>query len=150
MNLPAAAAKKASPFNANQRETAMTIKSKTLLIAAAVASIATGTAAAAQGRDVTILAPTLPSDVLVQVVRYGDLNLSSPAGQARLEDRVRSAVDNVCPAGFAIDLNAASQSSACKIAAYGDARSQMDQAIARARSGQLASAGGALRIAARR
>jgi UrcA family protein len=145
-----AAAKKASPFNANPKETAMIIKSKTLLIAAAVASIATGTAAGAQGRDVTVLAPTLPSDVLVQVVRYGDLNLSSPAGQARLESRVRSAVDNVCPAGFAIDLNAASQSNACKIAAYSDARSQMDQAIAQAGSGRLASAAGGIRIAARR
>jgi UrcA family protein len=117
---------------------------------AAAAALAAAAGAAAQTRDVTILAPTLPSDVLVQVVRYGDLNLASAAGQARLEDRVRGAVDDVCPAGFALDLNAAAQSNACKVAAYDDARGQMDSAIAQARSGQLASAGGNIRIAARR
>lgn len=121
--------------------------SKTILAAAALAAAG---GALAQGRDVTVLAPTAPADVLVQIVRYGDLNLASAAGQARLESRVLSAVDNVCPAGFAIDLNAAAQSSACKISALADARSQMAAAIAQARSGQLALAGGSIRIAARR
>lgn len=124
---------------------------KAALFAAALIALAasTGPASAAQDRDVTILAPTLPSDVLVRVVRYGDLNLASAAGQARLERRVQTAVDAVCPAGFVLDLGAAAHANACKVAAYEDARSQMDEVIARARSGQLASAGGGIRIAAR-
>jgi UrcA family protein len=129
----------------------MIAKSKILRnVAAVAAAVAAATGAAAQTRDVTVLAPTAPSDVLVQYVRYGDLNLASAAGRARLESRVLSAIDNVCPAGFALDLNAAAQSNGCKVAALTDARSQMDSAIARARSGQLALAGGSLRIAARR
>jgi UrcA family protein len=138
-----------SLFNRRQKEPAMITKTiRTALALAAAAAGATG--AAAQSRDVTILARTAPVDVLVEYVRYSDLNLASAAGLARLEDRVRSAVDNVCPAGFALDLDAAAQSSSCKIAALTDARSQMDTVIARARSGQIALAGGGIRIAARR
>ncbi|HYJ53177.1 MAG TPA: UrcA family protein [Allosphingosinicella sp.] len=121
---------------------------RTALAIAVAAAAATG--AAAQSRDVTILARTAPADVLVEYVRYGDLNLASASGQARLEDRVRNAVDAVCPAGFAIDLNAAAQSNSCKVAAFTDARSQMDAVIAQARSGQLALAGGGIRVAALR
>jgi UrcA family protein len=143
-------------FNANQGSLAMITNSPTLrnvaLFAAAFIAFAasTGPANAAQDRDVTILAPTVPSDVLVQYVRYGDLNLASAAGQARLDTRVRNAVDSVCPAGFVMDLDAASQTRACKVAAYEDARTQMDAAIAQANSGQLALNGGGIRIAARR
>jgi UrcA family protein len=149
MHRPVPSARKASLFNRKQKREAAMIKSNLVLLAAALVA---ASGAAAQTRDVTILAPTAPADALVQYVRYGDLNLTGAAGQARLEDRVRAAVDNVCPAGFALDLNAAAQSSACKVAAFTDARSQMDAAIAQASSGQLALAGsgGSLRIAARR
>jgi UrcA family protein len=152
MHLAAPSARKVSLFNRKQkREAAMITNSRTIRNAVVIAAaLAAASGAAAQTRDVTILAPTLPSDVLVQFVHYSDLNLASAAGQARLADRVRSAVDNVCPAGFALDLNAAAQSSACKVAAFTDARSQMDAAIAQARSGQLALAGGGIRVAALR
>ena len=115
-------------------------------VLAVAAAMAVASGAAAQTRDVTVLAPTAPADVLVEYVRYGDLNLASAAGQARLESRIASAIDNVCPAGFALDLNAAAQSNACKVSALADARSQMDEAIAQARSGQLALAGGNIRF----
>lgn len=143
-------------FNTNKGSLAMitdspTIRKAALFAAAFIAFAAsTGPALAAQDRDVTILAPTVPSDVLVRYVGYSDLNLASAAGQARLESRVQSAVDAVCPAGFVLDLNAASQANACKIAALEDAHVQMAAAIDRARSGQLALNGGGLRIAARR
>ena len=128
----------------------MITTSKTIRnVLAVAAALAAATGAAAQTRDVTVLAPTAPADVLIQVVRYGDLNLASAAGQARLESRVLAAVHSVCPAGFALDLNAAAQSNACKVSALADARSQMDEAIAQARSGQLALAGGTIRVAAR-
>ena len=128
----------------------MITKSKSIRnVVAVAAAIAAASGAVAQTRDVTVLAPTAPSDVLVEYVRYGDLNLASAAGQARLESRIASAIDNVCPAGFALDLNAAAQSQSCKASALADARGQMDEVIARARSGQLALAGGNIRVAAR-
>lgn len=46
----------------------------------------------------TATLPAVASDS--RVVRYDDLNLASPAGQQRLQQRIHSAARQVCGAGF--------------------------------------------------
>lgn len=76
-------------------------------------------------------APAAASDHLQERVTYGDLDLTTDAGQATLNKRIRAAVKRVCPANgpSAAEFLAASR---CKRSSLADASRQMDVAIARA------------------
>jgi UrcA family protein len=57
-----------------------------------------------------------------QLVRYGDLNLAAPAGQAALQSRVKSAVQSVCgPEADMRDFHEARDYAACVAKASHDA-----------------------------
>jgi UrcA family protein len=61
-----------------------------ICLAAAAAPAAAAAAAAAAASPIVDEAPR------VETVRHGDLNLASPAGQKRLEARLRAAARRVC------------------------------------------------------
>jgi UrcA family protein len=64
-------------------------------------------------------------------VAYSDLDLTSDAGQATLNNRIRNAVKRVC-APVTPSASSYLEHKACKRAAYAGARSQMQIAVARA------------------
>lgn len=66
-------------------------------------------AAAVIATSLSVIAPAgaAPAyDPNVRVVRYGDLDLTTEAGRATLDRRVRSAINRICHQGSMIDLDA--------------------------------------------
>ena len=66
-------------------------------------------------------APALPAAAAVnapgtRIVRYADLDLSAPAGRARLEQRIVAAVRTVCGSASSADLAGAGDVQACRTA----------------------------------
>jgi UrcA family protein len=86
-----------------------------LLLAAAPAS--------AQANDAIVV--TGDSEVLRATISYSDLNLASPAGRTRLEQRVQKAARQVCPSDGSMKqlLNAME----CKQAARAGAAMQIEK-----------------------
>jgi UrcA family protein len=72
-------------------------------------------------------------------VSFADLNLSTEAGQDRLESRVKSAVKEVCGAANSRGLQEQIQINKCRQTAMKSATRQMDIAIAKNQNGNLAS-----------
>ena len=109
--------------------------------------VTAATAQAAQERPVVIYAQP---NVNIERVPYGDLDLSASADRKTLYGRVGSAVRNVCnfdSTGIARDYRT------CASLAWGDARPQIDRALAKADQmaslGQPSIAAGAITISAR-
>ena len=100
--------------------------------AVAVACVTSGVPTAlAQNRPVTVYAP--PSEEFrTERVSYRDLNLASRAGEKMLTKRVGGAVRRVCSNEGGNISSADSDYHFCARGAWGDARPQMAQAIARA------------------
>lgn len=59
---------------------------------------------------------SVPRDAATRVVSYADLDLSAPAGRARLDQRIGAAVRSVCGDNASGDLRAAREARACRIA----------------------------------
>ena len=75
--------------------------------------------------------PAVASEPAKVTVGYTDLDLTSDAGQAELNQRIRSAVKRVCgPVGQ--QSNGVQERNSCRRAAYKGARSQMQIAVAKA------------------
>lgn len=111
--------------------------------AACVAACLSGAAAAAQPETV-VTGTNMPT----AVVRYGDLNLDSPAGIAALNDRVHRAATRLCIEPGLQPAQWLGASLACHRDAVASARPQIDAAVASyAGSGQLASAALVIRAA---
>jgi len=74
------------------------------------------------------------------VVRFGDLNLSTPAGAAALRNRLRMAAERVCAPrpSTGMDLTGASHFSACFKRSYAAALAAAPTAYARGGSGSVA------------
>lgn len=70
----------------------------------------------------------------VREVRYGDLDLSTPAGVRTLNNRIENAANQVCldPTG---PSPGATVDPTCKVQALQHGRSQIDRAIAEQRNG---------------
>jgi UrcA family protein len=111
-----------------------------------MATAAVSTAYANPRNEVVVTAPKLPEDTLVAYVFYGDLNINSEAGMARLNGRVSGAVKQVCPIGTHLDLKESAHNRQCRQ----DAFSQANRQIERIRTEQFASRSGSVSIAARR
>lgn len=80
-------------------------------------------------------APATADSPRQEHVAYGDLDLTSEAGQNTLNKRIRSAVKRVCsPVGSS--TNALLEWTRCKRASLASANGQMQVAIARAGSGK--------------
>lgn len=73
-------------------------------------------------------------------VAYYDLNLTNPAGQARLYQRIDIAVRRACGFGMGSALENLPASQACLVDAQRAATAQADAAIASARSRSVISA----------
>lgn len=128
--------------------------SRVARISAAVLSGVTAsllvTAATAQAQDRPVVVYAQPN-LNIERVPYGDLNLAASADRKTLYGRVGNAVRNVCnfdSTGIATDYRS------CASVAWGDARPQIDKALAQADHlaslGQPAFAAGAITISARR
>ncbi|WP_404711379.1 UrcA family protein [Sphingomonas sp. MMS24-J13] len=66
-------------------------------------------AAAMIATSLSVLAPAGAAstyDPDVRIVHYGDLDLSTEAGRAVLDHRVRSAINRICHNGSVVDLEA--------------------------------------------
>jgi UrcA family protein len=103
-------------------ETVMKILSIVAAFAASLAATLASAPAAAQ-------LPAAPERV---VVRYADLDLSSPAGLAALNRRVLTAVQAACGTPSDSDVHGKNLIIACRHQAFGEAMSQARGAIASA------------------
>lgn len=84
----------------------------TILIAALVASA-------------PCLAKPADTDVKREVVKYGDLNLASDAGQATLDTRIRAAAHRVCQDPGNTAMERFQRERKCRSIAIADARQQV-------------------------
>jgi UrcA family protein len=70
------------------------------------------------------------------VVRYADLDLSSPAGVARLDRRILSAVQAACGATSSADPKGANQAAACRSDALAQLQAKRGRILAAAQPAQ--------------
>ena len=93
------------------------------LIAAAAATLAlAGAASSASAESVTVR------------IDYSDLDLTSTADQAKLEQRIEVAVDDACQKPGIRNLRGRSYWRACREAAYGAAQDEAKRTVAMAKS----------------
>jgi UrcA family protein len=78
-------------------------------------------------------------ETVSKAVSYADLNLSTEAGQERLEMRMKSAVNEVCGTPNSRSLEEKIQINKCRQTAMKSAARNMDIAIAKNQNGNLAS-----------
>ena len=77
-----------------------------------------------------------------ELVRYGDLDLTSPSGQRTLDNRIEQAINRVCDRGDVNDLSSAMEERRCRSNARSAAHAQRGQAVASANSGSIQLSGG--------
>lgn len=75
-------------------------------------------ALAALAAGAALPAYAAPPAATTRLVAYGDLDLSSPAGQARLEQRIATAVREVCGTAANYDLRARQAVAECREATF--------------------------------
>lgn len=117
------------------------------ILAAAVFVGASVAPAAAEPVLVTGQRAVAP-EALTKVVKFGDLNIATEAGEKRLLRRVRYAVDTVCPS-FEVSLIPTNEERSCRDFAWSGARTQIASALAGARSGEMNALAAAIRVSAR-
>ena len=81
-------------------------------------------------------------DFRTELVRYGDLDLTSPSGVRTLDSRIAQAIDRVCDRGDVNDLNSAMAERRCRSHARAAANSQRSRAVASANGGSIQLSGG--------
>ncbi len=79
-------------------------------------------------------------------VRYGDLNLTSDAGVAQLQRRIKAAAAKACGRTDSRDLKASQAAATCRQAAVAEAAPKIELAVANARSGQDLAANTSLKV----
>lgn len=79
-------------------------------------------------------------------VHYGDLNLTTEAGVAQLQRRIKYAARQICGYADARDLKASQAAASCRKAALADAAPKIELAVANARSGRDFAANAALKV----
>ncbi len=115
-----------------------TLRTFTLVTVAAVSAVSVTTPAFAAG------------DTQSRTISYADLDLKSDAGVARLNQRVRVALGEVCGDAGTRDLAARAHALACRRTAMETVRPNVELAVANARSDtQLALSTAAIRVDAR-
>ena len=92
---------------------------------------------AAAATTVLATAPaSAQSEVRTQEVRFGDLDLTSAAGAAALDQRIARATRSVCGVTGARTLQEITQARRCQKVALSDAAPRAQFAVAQARSSQ--------------
>ena len=107
-----------------------------LAVGFAAMALCLGSAGLAVAKDATVFAPR-DNDMMTARVSFADLNLATAIGRKRLEYRVGSAVEQVCPSGFG--LTEMLDARVCSNKAWDGARPQM--ALAFTRAAELAATG---------
>ena len=72
-----------------------------------------------------------------QIVSYSDLDLTTAAGQATLDQRLSSAIRTVCGRAFPSDLRAIYQVRRCRSQAIVGVQAQRNDALAQARNNSV-------------
>jgi UrcA family protein len=116
---------------------------QTLRIALTAAAVLVAAAPAFAQTAPVVVEATAPT----ATVSYADLNIASDAGRLVLERRVRQAATDLCLANRREPLDQVMAERQCFLFAMTHARSDIDLAVARART-QIAS-GGTITVAAR-
>jgi UrcA family protein len=80
-------------------------------------------------------APALDLIPISRVVRYGDLDLASERGKQRFEERIKSAVNQVCGDETYATKIEREHNKACKAKALASARRDAERAIAQYENG---------------
>ncbi|WP_150124967.1 UrcA family protein [Tsuneonella mangrovi] len=80
---------------------------------------------------VAVASPVMAQKPVKVPVRYEDLDISTPQGQAAFDNRIDEAVRNVCGADVWMNAKEYFDIDHCMKAAYADARAQRQAAIAR-------------------
>jgi UrcA family protein len=106
------------------------------LLAAVVATCAQFSAWAGEPQD------TSQGEYRTAKVHYGDLDLTTPAGVVRFDQRIAAAVRDVCRPEDRRRANAASLEMECRAKAREQAFAQRELKVQQARAGALPPAGG--------
>ena len=72
-----------------------------------------------------------------RTVGYGDLDLSSPVGQAALDRRIATAIRQVCGWAFPRDLQSSHEVQICREQTLADVQSQRNDAFAQATNNRI-------------
>lgn len=111
------------------------MQSKLQLASLAIFSLAAAPATAQQpatmgGPPIVITRRLPPSDdFMIRVVRVGDLDLKSAAGQQEMEKRVGKAVEDMCAIPSPLPSYKGRMEKPCRDEAWASARPQMDSAV---------------------
>lgn len=86
---------------------------------------------------VASLAAANPAQAETRTVRYADLDLTSPAGQAALDRRLAHAVREVCGRAFPRDLQSVDEASRCRRDTMANIQAQRNDALAQAQNNRV-------------
>lgn len=131
------------------------MKMHSVLFAAAAigASALTVTLAAgpAQAAENEVVVTGRPADVPTALVRYGDLDLASEQGKARLAFRIDYAADKLCGKPRVIENHLLSDMKVCRSTVFASAKPQVEALYAAIDSGQRLALGdvGAMTVSAK-
>ncbi|TCM19601.1 UrcA family protein [Novosphingobium sp. PhB165] len=96
----------------NSRKTSQFVPTRTLW--SGVALLCTALPIASPALAQTVAATMTDGDRPTELVRYADLDLTSPQGRARLDARINSAIDHVCGRADIGDLEGRAQIHDCR------------------------------------
>ena len=95
------------------------------------------TASLVLGPHAVLAQPPQQGNTQTELVRYGDLDLTGPAGVAMLDRRIAQAIQRVCNTEGATDLTSMSAQRHCRREARAMVHSQRSLALAAANSGSI-------------
>ena len=72
-----------------------------------------------------------------RTVSYGDLDLTSPVGQAVLDRRLASAIREVCGRPYPLDLQSVNEVSRCRRETRAEIQAQRNDALAQAHNSRI-------------
>ena len=78
-----------------------------------------------------------PAIAQTRVVSYADLDLSSSAGQAALDNRIDNAIRQVCGSAWPLDLQSQNEVRRCRSQTRADIQAQRNDALAQAQNNRI-------------
>ena len=78
-----------------------------------------------------------PAPAETRIVSYADLDLNSPSGQAVLDQRIHSAIVQVCGGAYPADLQGRREVRRCREQAAATATAQRNDALAQAQNSRI-------------
>lgn len=109
-------------------------RSAAALVAVCLIGAAPGIGLAQNGQNLVVRGQRLPDGAEQRIVRIGDLDLRSEAGEREMVRRVGQAVDSICAMSGAPSPQESGLDEECRDDAWASARPQMDAVVRRARA----------------